>query len=77
MVNLGTSAQEVCCDGAKPTAFFRTSPKSKVADLCKSMVVNVCLPGAPLTYFNEGGGGVGPRDFLGLTFWPKGIFLGL
>ena len=22
-----------------------------------------------------GGGGGGPRDFLGLEFWPKGIFL--
>ena len=31
-------------------------------------------PGAPLTYFNDGGV---RRIFLGLTFWPKGIFLGL
>ena len=31
-------------------------------------------PGPPLTYFNDRGG---PKDFLGLTFWPKGIFLGL
>ena len=30
-------------------------------------------PGAPLTYFNDGGGGI----FLGLIFWPKGIFFGL
>ena len=30
--------------------------------------------GAPLTYFNDGGVW---RIFLGLTFWPKGIFLGL
>ena len=33
----------------------------------------VC-PGAPLTYFNDGGV---RRIFWGLTFWPKGIFLGL
>ena len=32
-------------------------------------------PGAPLTYFNDGRGG--PKDFLGLTFWPKGIFFGV
>ena len=31
-------------------------------------------PGAPLTYFNDRGV---RRIFLGLTFWPKGIFLGL
>ena len=31
-------------------------------------------PGATLTYFNDGGV---QRIFLGLTFWPKGIFLGL
>ena len=31
-------------------------------------------PGAQLTYFNDGGI---RRIFLGLTFWPKGIFLGL
>ena len=29
-------------------------------------------PGAPLTYFNDGGV---RRIFLRLTFWPKGIFL--
>ena len=36
-------------------------------------------PGAPLTYFNDGGEGGGGvrRIFLGLTFWPKRIFLGL
>ena len=32
------------------------------------------LPGAPLTYFNDGGV---RRIFWGLTFWPKGIFWGL
>ena len=32
-----------------------------------------CDPGAPLTYFNDGGV---RRIFLGLTLWPKGIFLG-
>ena len=35
---------------------------------------NGLSPGAPLTYFNDGGV---QRIFLGLTFWPKGIFLGL
>ena len=35
---------------------------------------NGLSPGAPLTYFNDGGV---RRIFLGLTFWPKGIFLGL
>ena len=30
-------------------------------------------PGAQLTYFNDGGI---RRIFLGLTFWPKGIFFG-
>ena len=34
----------------------------------------IWIPGAPLTYFNDGGV---RRIFLGLTFWPKGIFLGL
>ena len=35
-------------------------------------------PGAPLTYFNDGGGRGGVRRiFLGLTFWPKRIFMGL
>ena len=31
-------------------------------------------PGAPLTYFNDGGV---RRSFWGLRCWPKGIFLGL
>ena len=31
-------------------------------------------PGAPLTFFNDGGG---PKDFFGSDIWPKGIFLGL
>ena len=35
----------------------------------------LCIPGAPLTYFNDGGGG-SKGFFLGLTFWPKGIFWG-
>ena len=33
-----------------------------------------CVPGAPLTYSNDGGVRV---IFLGLKFWPKVIFLGL
>ena len=31
-------------------------------------------PGAPLTYFNDGGGSEG--FFWGLIFWPKGVFFG-
>ena len=34
----------------------------------------ILIPGAPLTYFSDG---EVRRIFLGLTFWPKGIFLGL
>ena len=34
----------------------------------------VKIPGAPLTYFNDRGV---RKIFLGLTFLPKGIFLGL
>ena len=36
------------------------------------------FPGAPLTYFNEGGGGggVSQSDFLGLKFWPKVFLVG-
>ena len=29
---------------------------------------------SPLSYFLPMGGGGGPRIFLGLKFWPKGIF---
>ena len=36
--------------------------------------ISVVIPGAPLTYFNDG---EVRRIFWGLTFWPKGIFLGL
>ena len=35
--------------------------------------LRVKTPGAALKYFNDGGVG---RIFLGLTFWPKEIFLG-
>ena len=34
---------------------------------------NTVNPGAALKYFNDGGV---QRIFLGVTFWPKGIFLG-
>ena len=37
------------------------------------LIANLRLPGAPLIYFNDGGV---RRIFLGLTFWPTGIFLG-
>ena len=40
----------------------------------KMKVCNRYTPGAPLTYFNDGGVQV---IFLGLKFWPKVIFLGL
>ena len=48
--------------------------------LHRTVVVDSDLrPGAPLTYFNDGGEGGGGvrRIFLGLTFWPKRIFWGL
>ena len=60
----GTIGQAVQCDtNLRPTFVVICGP------------VLVTTPGAPLTYFNEGGGGV-RTIFLGLTFWPKGIFLG-
>ena len=40
----------------------------------------VLIPGAPLTYSNDrggGGGGVSECFFLGLKFWPTMTFLGL
>ena len=41
--------------------------------MCKTAIVERCFyPGAPLTYFNDGGGG--RVIFLGLKFWPKVIF---
>ena len=40
----------------------------------KYSAVLIPAPGAPLTYFSDGGV---RRIFLGLTFRPKGIFLGL
>ena len=36
-------------------------------------MLQIETPGAPLTYFNDGGIRV---IFLGLKFWPKVIFLG-
>ena len=45
------------------------------AEVCRrNENLKTTLQGAPLTYFNDGGGG--PSDFLGLKFWPKVIFLG-
>ena len=38
-----------------------------------SKFINIHLPGAPLTYFNDGEVRV---IFLGLKFWPKVIFWG-
>ena len=59
----GTIGQAVQCDtNLRPTFVVICGP------------VLVTTPGAPLTYFNDGGV---RRIFLGLTFWPKGIFLGL
>lgn len=61
----GTIGQAVQCDtNLRPTFVVICGP------------VLVTTPGAPLTYFNDGGGGV-RRIFLGLRFWPKEIFLGL
>ena len=33
-------------------------------------------PGAPLTYFNDGGGGGGPKDFFGPDILAKRDFFG-
>ena len=41
--------------------------------ICQTGKCNVQNPGAPLTYFNEGGGVV-RVIFLGLKFWQKVIF---
>ena len=35
-----------------------------------------CIPGAPLTYFNDGKGGGGPKDFFGSDILAKRDFLG-
>ena len=43
-------------------------------EIVRGCVLGFKGPGAPLTYFNDGGV---QRIFLGLTFQPKGIFLGL
>ena len=49
--------------------FIRPKQKSLKNLTC----IFLMIPGAPLTYFNDGGV---RRIFLGLTFWPKGIFWG-
>ena len=36
-----------------------------------------CVLGAPLTYFNDGGGGGGPKDSFGSDILAKRNFLGL
>ena len=38
------------------------------------MGLHIVTSGAPLTHFNDGGGG-GLSNFLGLKFWPKVIFV--
>ena len=43
-------------------------------DKLENATLRAKTPGAPLTYFNDGGV---PVMFLGLRFWPKVIFLGL
>ena len=71
----------------KPFSSF-TNYKAKVVSpnshFTEKIYYNICpifrfatrlaTPGAPLTYFNDGGV---RRIFLGLAFRPKGIFLGL
>ena len=44
--------------------------------LCPTLWRNMLRPGAPLAYFNDGGGGGVRVIFLGLKFWPKMFFLG-
>ena len=46
----------------------------KALNFSKTAGLNCHNPRDPLTYFNDGGV---RRILLGLTFWPKGIFLGL
>ena len=41
-VNLGTSTEEVCCDGDKITVFFSFANSKSEVDLCKSTLVIVC-----------------------------------
>ena len=41
----------------------------------KCIFLYLTYPGAPLTYFNDGGGG-GPKDFFGSDILAKKIFLG-
>ena len=38
-------------------------------------ILVILTPGAPLTYFNDGGGG-GPKDFFGSDILAKTDFLG-
>ena len=48
--------------------------KSGNSLLPSNLFLKSSTPGAPLTYFNDGGVQV---IFLGLKFWPKVIFWGL
>ena len=38
--------------------------------------ISIFGSGAPLTYFNDGGGGGGPSDFCGSEILAKGDFFG-
>ena len=49
----------------------------KFSELLNPSYHNIFSPGAPLTYFTEGGGGGVLGIFLGPKFLPKGIFWGL
>ena len=46
----------------------------KIDGTVSRVLSKAVVPGDPLTYFNDEGV---RRIFLGLTFWPKGIFWGL
>ena len=42
----------------------------------KCIFLYLTYPGAPLTYFNDGGGGGGPKDFFGSDTLAKKDFFG-
>ena len=52
------------------TKIFKAPNYKRVVSLPPHHTCIKCSPGGPLTYFTDGG----PRDFLRLKFWPKGIF---
>ena len=65
--------------GVRPSSIIRIFGVSERPDFKSSSAEDALYqtPGAPFTYFNDGGGGGGVRViFLRLKFWPKVIFFG-